>query len=60
MAALLPLAGAFLLMPPFIGVFAHDGRILGAPSVLVFILAVWIGLILGARGLARRLGREGP
>jgi hypothetical protein len=56
LAALLPLAGLFLLMPPFVRVFAHDGRILGAPSVLVFILAVWVGLILGARRLARRLG----
>lgn len=60
LAALLPVAGLFLLMPPFIRVFAHDGRILGAPSVLVFILAVWIGLILGARRLARRLAREAP
>ncbi|HKK35293.1 MAG TPA: hypothetical protein VJ994_03290 [Paracoccaceae bacterium] len=60
LAALLPLVGLFLLMPPFIRVFAHDGRILGAPSVLVFILAVWIGLVVGARRLARRLAREAP
>ncbi|MEM1314658.1 MAG: hypothetical protein AAGI51_08900 [Pseudomonadota bacterium] len=54
-AALVPLFALFALMPPFIGVFAHDGRTLGAPSVLVFLLAVWAGLILVTRRLARRL-----
>ncbi len=59
LAALLPLAGLFLLMPPFIRVFAHGGRTLGAPSALVFLLVVWLGLILVTRRLARRLaGRE--
>ena len=59
LAALLPLVGLFALMPPFIRVFAHDGRIFGAPSALVFLLAVWLGLILGTRRLARRLARRG-
>lgn len=63
LALLLPLAGLFLLMPPFIRVFAHDGRVLGAPSALIFLLAVWLGLILGTRRLAHRLARrteDGP
>ena len=60
LAALVPLVGLFLLMPPFVRIFAHDGRILGAPSALIFLLVVWIGLILGTRRLARRLVRRDP
>ena len=60
LAALMPLVGLFLLMPPFIRVFAHDGRVFGAPSALVFLLAVWLGLILLTRRLGRRLARRDP
>ena len=59
-AGLLPLAAFFLLMPPFVHVFAHDGRLFGAPTALVFLLALWIGLILGVRALNRRLVRREP
>ncbi|MEM6438429.1 MAG: hypothetical protein AAF763_01860 [Pseudomonadota bacterium] len=60
-AAVLPLLALFALMPPFIGVFAHDGRTFGAPSILAFLLAVWLGLILITRRLARSLsGRDEP
>lgn len=54
-AALVPLFALFALMPPFIGVFVHDGRTLGAPSILIFLLAVWAGLIAATRRLARGL-----
>ena len=54
-AAVLPLLALFVLMPPFIGIFVHDGRTFGAPSILVFLLAVWVGRILISRRLARRL-----
>lgn len=59
-SGLLPLLGLLVLMPPFIRVFAHDGRTLGAPSALIFLLAVWLALILGTRRLARRLARRDP
>ncbi|MGM0584774.1 MAG: hypothetical protein ACQEUZ_08985 [Pseudomonadota bacterium] len=56
-AALIPLAALFGLMPPFIWVFAHDGRVFGAPAILVFLLVLWLGVILATRRLARRLLR---
>jgi len=59
-AAIAPLFALFALMPPFIHVFAHDGRVFGAPSILVFLLAVWLGLILVSRRLARRLSAADP
>ena len=60
LAAILPLFALFLLMPPFILIFANDGRIFGAPTVLIFLLAVWIALIIGTRRVARRLIRREP
>ena len=52
---LLPIAAFFALMPPFVRIFAHDGRIFGAPAILVFLLTLWLGLILVVRALSRRL-----
>ena len=59
-SALLPVAAFLALMPPFVRIFAHDGRIFGAPSALVFLLALWLGLVIGTRILARRLMRRDP
>lgn len=56
-AALVPLAALFVLMPPFVRIFAHDGRVLGAPVVLLFLLGLWIAVIVATRILARRLLR---
>lgn len=55
LSGLLPLAAFFALMPPFVRIFAHDGRIFGAPSALVFLLGLWLGLVIAARMLSRRL-----
>ncbi|SDX13938.1 hypothetical protein SAMN05444336_103415 [Albimonas donghaensis] len=55
LSGLLPIAAFFALMPPFVRIFAHDGRIFGAPAILVFLLTLWLGLILVVRALSRRL-----
>ncbi len=60
LALLLPAVGLFLLMPPFIGVFARGGTVFGAPLILAYLLAVWLGLILAARRLARGLRGRTP
>ena len=60
LAALIPIAAFLALMPPFVRIFAHDGRVFGAPTVLVFLLALWVGLVVATRMLARRLTRRDP
>ena len=59
MAVLLPAAGAFLLLPPFIHVFTGGANLFGIPLIVVYLFGVWTGLILLARILARRLDRSG-
>ena len=59
MAVLLPLAGAFLLLPPFIRVFTGGGSLFGIPTIVAYLFGVWAALILLARLIALRLGRSG-
>lgn len=56
-AALLPLLGTLLLMPPLVTLFAVGIDIAGVPLVVVYLFAVWLGLIVCAALLARRLRR---
>jgi len=51
------LLGFVLLAPPVIGLFATEGTIFGAPVILIYLFAVWFGLILVAAALSRRLAR---
>ncbi len=51
-ALVLPFAGAFLLMPPFISVFVADIHIAGIPLIIVYLFAVWFALIAIAGRLA--------
>jgi hypothetical protein len=48
----LPIAGTFLLMPPFIRVFVTDSFISGIPVIIVYLFSVWFALILVAWWLA--------
>ncbi len=54
-AIVLPLAGTFLLMPPFIRVFVTGTDIAGIPVVVAYLFAVWFALILVAWRLAAPL-----
>lgn len=54
-ALLTPIAGLILISPPVITLFATDARIFGAPTIVLYIFAVWLLLILIARRLAARL-----
>ena len=54
-ALVLPFAGAFLLMPPFIRIFVSSGDLGGIPTIIVYLFSVWFVLILIAWGLARPL-----
>jgi len=48
----LPIAGTFLLMPPFIRVFVTDTYFAGIPVIIVYLFSVWFALILVAWWLA--------
>ncbi len=48
----LPIAGTFLLMPPFIRVFVTDTYFGGIPVIIVYLFSVWFALILAAWPLA--------
>lgn len=54
-AALLPLAGLFLLMPPLVTLFAVPREVLGVPLAVAYLFGVWLALIACAALLARRL-----
>ena len=55
-AALLPLLGLVLLMPPVITLFAVGLDVAGVPLIVVYVFGVWLALIACAALLARRLG----
>ena len=56
-AALLPLLGLALLVPPAITIFAaHGAELAGIPLIVSYVFGTWLGLIAAAAVLARRLG----
>lgn len=58
LAAVAPVFGVFLLMPPFISVFAAPEAVFGVPLILAYLMAVWVGLIFTAWRLSGRLRRR--
>jgi hypothetical protein len=57
-ALILPILGAFLLISPTASVFNSTTTVLGLPVVVLYVFGVWLGLILGAIALARRLSSD--
>lgn len=57
LAFLLPFAGAALLLPQVLGVFAGGTGPAGVPALVGYVFAVWLGLILINLIVARALGR---
>ncbi|WP_436642670.1 hypothetical protein [Microbaculum sp. FT89] len=51
-AMVLPFAGVFLLMPPFIQIFVTGSTVAGIPLIVIYLFAVWFALILIAWRLA--------
>lgn len=56
-AAVLPLFGTLLLLPPFVNLFARNALLFGIPLEVVYLFGVWTALVLGALVMSRRLGR---
>ena len=57
-ALVLTLLGAVLFMPPIATVFQIHRLVLGVPSEVIYLFAVWVLLVVGAWWLSRRLPRE--
>ncbi len=55
LAAFLPLAGLFLLMPPALLVFGVGAVLAGIPLIVLYIFGIWAVLIAGAAVMARYL-----
>lgn len=54
-AALAPLLGLVLLLPPLIALFTAPVRVLGIPLIVLYLFGLWAALIAGAARLARHL-----
>ncbi len=54
-AVILPLVGAILFLPPVAAIFRMDVALAGIPLLVLYIFAVWAGLIVAAAALAPRL-----
>ncbi len=55
LAVLLPLAGLVLIMPPLVLIASNASTIFGIPSIVLYLFAVWFGLIGSAFLLQRHL-----
>lgn len=54
-AVLVSALGLFVLLPPFITLFAAPVTVFGVPLMVVYVFGVWALLVLAAALLARRL-----
>jgi len=54
-AALLLCAGTLLLLPPLALIFAKPVDLLGIPLPVFYVFGMWIGLIIAAVVISRRL-----
>jgi len=57
-AAILPLVGAVLFLPPAAAIYRVDMTVAGMPLLVVCVFGVWAALIAGAAALAPRLGES--
>ncbi|WPZ32576.1 hypothetical protein T8K17_15135 [Thalassobaculum sp. OXR-137] len=55
--ALMVLLGTWLVMPPMLSVVNQPTSVFGIPTIVVYVFAVWAGLIVVTRIVARRAGR---
>lgn len=59
-AVVLPLIGFLMLTPPIADIFAVDSRVLGVPTIVVYVFSIWAGLIVIAWRLSVRLSPNDP
>ncbi|NUZ07088.1 hypothetical protein [Piscinibacter koreensis] len=59
-AALAPVFGAFLLLPPFVWLFAGYRTVFGVPLIVAYLFGVWLALIALTWWLTRQVGADAP
>jgi membrane protein implicated in regulation of membrane protease activity len=59
-ALLVPVLGAFLLMPPFVWLFAGPGMVFGVPLIVAYLFGVWLALIVVTYWLTRPVRPRPP
>ena len=55
--ALMVVLGTWLVMPPMLDVVNQPTSVFGIPTIVVYVFAVWAGLIVFTRIVAMRAGR---
>ncbi len=59
-AFILTLAGLLAMMPPLTGLFQWRTRAFGLPIEVIYLFAVWAGMVLGAYLLSRIMPPDPP
>jgi hypothetical protein len=59
-ALFLTLFGAFAYLPPLVLLLRVDVRIMGVPAETVYVFALWLALVVGARWFSRVLPDDRP
>lgn len=54
-AVALPVFGIAMILPPIVGVFTSEARILGVPVIVIYLFSMWVLFIFGTYMLSRRL-----
>ena len=57
-ALFLTILGVLLILPPLAVLFQFERRLLGIPLEVIYLFVCWLGLIVAAFWLGRRLPRE--
>ena len=57
-AFVLPFIGSALIVPPVLSVFQTGNRLFGVPVGIVYLFAIWLGLVLITAWLATKLGTK--
>lgn len=55
LAIIAPVLSFILMIPPVIGLFASNSTVFGAPTILIYLFGIWLGMIVVAAVLARKL-----
>lgn len=58
-ASMLPFFSIVLFVPPIVLIFAKPSTLLGIPVIVVYLFAVWAGVIAAAFLFSLRLGKPG-
>ena len=59
-ALVVPIFGAVLIVPPVINIFLYPIHFAGAPLIVAYLFAVWVGLIMATALMSRHMKDHTP